>query len=103
MPKVTWICADGDVYEAEVPEGHNLMEAAVANDVPGIIGECGGCLSCATCHVYVDEDWLERVGPSGDVENEMLSITEAQRTEASRLSCQIVMRGDLDGLVVHVP
>lgn len=103
MPKVTWISASGDVFEADVPEGHNLMEAAVAHDVPGIIGECGGCLSCATCHVYVDETWLERVGPVGEVENEMLSITEAGRTEASRLSCQIVMSEQLDGLVVRVP
>lgn len=103
MPKVTWITADGTSFEADVPEGHNLMEAAVANDVPGIIGECGGCLSCATCHVYVDDQWLPHVGQPDEVENEMLSITEAERTEASRLSCQIVMCEQLDGLIVRVP
>jgi len=103
MPKVTWILRDGRRISADVPLGHSLMEAAVANNVPNVIGECGGCLSCATCHVYVDSAWREKTGTPGDMENEMLDITTAKRREASRLSCQITAIEELDGLVLHVP
>jgi ferredoxin, 2Fe-2S len=103
MAKVTWILADGRQIAAEVPAGHNMMEAAVANNVPDVIGECGGCLSCATCHVYVDPAWFERTGGPGDMESEMLEITLAERKANSRLSCQITSGPALDGLVLHVP
>jgi 2Fe-2S ferredoxin len=103
MPKVTWILHDGRSISAEVAEGHNLMEAAVANNVPDVIGECGGCLSCATCHVYVDPAWYGKTGGPGDMEGEMLEITMAERRPMSRLSCQIKASEDLDGIVLHVP
>ncbi|MBL8707584.1 MAG: 2Fe-2S iron-sulfur cluster binding domain-containing protein [Rhodospirillaceae bacterium] len=103
MPKVTWILPSGDKITADVPVGHNLMEAAVANNVPEVIGECGGCLSCATCHVYVDAEWADRAGPPGDMENDMLEVTAAERRGTSRLSCQIVSSDALDGIVLHVP
>lgn len=103
MPKVTWILADGRQINADVPVGHNLMEAAVAHNVPDVIGECGGCLSCATCHVYVDDAWVAKTGKPGDMENDMLEITTAERRGNSRLSCQIIASADLDGLVLHVP
>ena len=103
MPKVTWILGDGREITANVAAGHNLMEAAVANNVPGVIGECGGCLSCATCHVYVDAAWVEKVGKPDDMENEMLEVTAAERRTVSRLSCQIQASDQLDGLVLHVP
>ena len=103
MPKVTWILHEGRQISAEVAAGHNLMEAAVANSVPDVIGECGGCLSCATCHVYVDAAWYEKTGRPGDMENEMLEITSAERTPMSRLSCQIKASEALDGLILHVP
>ena len=103
MPKVTWVLGDGRRIEAAVTVGHNLMEAAVANNVPGVIGECGGCLSCATCHVYVDPAWRERIGVPVDMENDMLEITAAERRDASRLSCQIQATEELDGLVLYVP
>lgn len=103
MPKVTWILQDGREIVADVPVGHNLMEAAVANNVPDVIGECGGCLSCATCHVYVDPAWFEKTGGPGDMENDMLEITTAERREMSRLSCQITASDSLDGLVLRVP
>jgi 2Fe-2S ferredoxin len=103
MPKVTWILPSGAKITADVPIGHNLMEAAVANNVPEVIGECGGCLSCATCHVYVDPDWSDRAGPPGDMENDMLEVTAAERRGTSRLSCQINSSDAIDGIVLHVP
>ena len=103
MPKVTWILADGRKITADVPLGHNLMEAAVANNVPNVIGECGGCLSCATCHVYVDEAWYPKTGALSDMEGDMLEITLAERKPNSRLSCQIKATAELDGLILHVP
>ena len=103
MPHVTWKLMDGRVISADVAEGMNLMNAAVAHNVTGVVGECGGCLSCATCHVYVDQDWAEHVGGPNDIEDSMLEITEAPKTEVSRLSCQIIATAALDGLVLHVP
>ncbi|WP_425044559.1 2Fe-2S iron-sulfur cluster-binding protein [Primorskyibacter sp. S87] len=101
--KVTWKLPDGREVSAEVDEGQSLMEAAVANTVPGVIGECGGCLSCATCHVYVDAAWLDRTGSVEDFEDAMLDIAAAERRPESRLSCQIEVHPDLDGLVLNVP
>ena len=103
MPRVTWILKDDKRITAEVPVGHNLMEAAVANNVPNVIGECGGCLSCATCHVYVDADWLAKTGKVSEMEDEMLEITVAERKPMSRLSCQIQSSPELDGIILHVP
>jgi ferredoxin, 2Fe-2S len=101
--KATWTLPDGTTITSLVPEGHNLMEAAVAARVPHVIGECGGNLSCATCHVQVDAAWVERSGAPGTFEDAMLDATEAPRTDASRLSCQIRMTALLDGIVLHVP
>jgi ferredoxin, 2Fe-2S len=101
--QATWILPDGSRMTADVPEGRNLMEAAVARNVPLVIGECGGNLSCATCHVQVDTAWRDRVGGPSDFEDAMLDATEAERTKASRLSCQIKMSAALDGIVLHVP
>lgn len=101
--KATWILPDGTEKSADVPAGNNLMEAAVAANIPNVIGECGGTLSCATCHVYVDDAWRAKTGEAGDFEDAMLDVTEAERTEASRLSCQIEMSDDLDGIVLRVP
>ena len=101
--KATWILPDGTQKTADVPAGHNLMEAAVAADIPNVIGECGGTLSCATCHVYVDDAWRAKTGEAGDFEDAMLDVTEAEGTGASRLSCQIEMSDSLDGIVLRVP
>jgi 2Fe-2S ferredoxin len=103
MPKVTWILKNGKEITAEVANGHSMMEAAVAHDVPNVIGECGGCLSCATCHVYVDPDWYAVTGEPDDMESDMLEITVAERKPTSRLSCQIEAKPELDGLVLRVP
>lgn len=101
--KATWILPDGSTITAEVPEGQNLMEAAVANNVPRVVGECGGSLSCATCHVYVAPDWAAKTGDVGEFEDAMLDVAEAERQATSRLSCQIKMTADLDGLTLIVP
>ncbi|GGH23847.1 ferredoxin, 2Fe-2S [Cribrihabitans marinus] len=101
--RVTWKTTERGEITAEVAEGQSLMEAAVANDVPGVIGECGGCLSCATCHVYVAPGWLERTGRVEEFEDAMLDVTAAERRPNSRLSCQIEATPELDGLVLEVP
>lgn len=101
--KVTWKLPDGNEISADVAEGTNMMEAAVANNVPNVIGECGGNLACATCHVYVDDAWAGKTGEQDDFEDAMLDATEAPREDRSRLSCQIVASDGLDGLVLIVP
>ncbi len=85
---------------SDIDEGVSLMESAKARDVAGIFGDCGGGCSCATCHVYVAPEWLERVGVPDDVELDMLDMVSDVQRENSRLSCQIAMRAELDGLTV---
>lgn len=101
--KVTWNLPDGAAVAAIIDYGQNLMEAAVAENVQGVVGECGGSLSCATCHVYVDEAWAQKTGEVGDFEDAMLDMVDGDRQPNSRLSCQIEAHPDLDGLVLSVP
>lgn len=101
--QATWILPSGQSITLEVAEGTNLMQAAVARGIAGVVGECGGSLSCATCHVVVDPDWATRAGDPGPFEADMLDITEAERQPSSRLSCQLRMSAELDGIVVRVP
>lgn len=103
MPLITWRNADGAEISAQVVVGTNLMKAAVAAGVPGIHGDCGGALACATCHVVTDAAWAERLGRPGAMEDEMLDMVEGERTPTSRLSCQIIARDELEGLVLAVP
>lgn len=102
MPKVTFVDPDGTRRAVEAPLGWTVMEAAVKNDVPGIEAECGGACACATCHVYVDEAWMEAVGPAEPMEADMLDFASDLRPN-SRLSCQIKLAPELDGLVVTTP
>jgi len=101
--KVTWKLPDGSAVEATIDYGQNLMEAAVANNVQGVVGECGGSLSCATCHVYVEDTWAGKTGVVGDFEDAMLDMADGDRHSNSRLSCQIEAHPDLDGLILVVP
>lgn len=102
MTKITYIEPDGERYETEAEEGSTVMENAIMNAVPGIVAECGGACSCATCHVYVDEAWAETVGGPSAMEEDMLDFAfEVKPT--SRLSCQIRVTEEIDGLVVYVP
>ncbi|MWA04844.1 2Fe-2S iron-sulfur cluster binding domain-containing protein [Actinomadura sp. LD22] len=103
MPKVTLHYPNGEVRTLSVDNGQSVMKAATANMVPGIIGECGGELTCATCHVFVEPEWLDRLPGQEQEEVDMLDLTSEEPTECSRLSCQIVMSPDLDGLVVRLP
>lgn len=102
MPKITFIEADGTKHCVEAESGMTLMEAAVHNTIPGIDADCGGACACATCHVYIDAHWLERVGPRGEIEEDMLDFA-FDVGENSRLSCQIGLTDELDGLVVRIP
>ncbi len=103
MPKVIWKLANGTAIAADVSAYSNMMQAAVANNIRTIVGECGGCLSCATCHVYVDPAWIGVTGTATGNEADMLEAVEAERQPTSRLSCQIMVSDALDGLVLHVP
>lgn len=103
MPKVTYVATDGSRRTIDATVGDSVMSTAVRNGVSGIVGECGGNMSCATCHVYVDEEFAEPVGPPGDLEDAMLDLGVADRRATSRLSCQIALTEVLDGLVVATP
>ena len=103
MTTVTWKLGIGEAITLDVSKYQNLMQAAVARNLPRVIGECGGCLSCATCHVYVDEGWIGKIGMAAGAESEMLDVVEAPRRVTSRLSCQIAVSPAIDGLILHVP
>lgn len=103
MPKVTYVQQDGTARMIDTARGSSVMHAATSNGVGGIDAECGGACSCATCHIYVDEAWLRRLQPIGADEEGMLECTASERRPNSRLSCQIRMENELDGLVVHIP
>ena len=102
MPKITYVTHDGKSHEVEAAAGTTVMENAIRNSVPGIEAECGGACACATCHVYVDEAWRDKTGEADIMEADMLDFAYEPK-ENSRLSCQIKMADELDGLVVHVP
>lgn len=101
--KIVFVDANGTTTEIEADEGESVMRAAVANDVDGIIGECGGSMMCATCHCYVDDAWAEKTGEQHDGESDLLDCAASEVKPTSRLSCQIKMRADLDGVVIHLP
>lgn len=102
MPKITYIENGGTEHVVDADVGMTVMEVAVKNQVPGIEAECGGACSCATCHVYVKEDWKEATGEPDEMEEDMLDFAFDVRP-TSRLSCQIQITDELDGLVVQVP
>ena len=102
MAKITYIEFDGTEHAVEVRNGLTVMEGAIKNNVPGIDADCGGACACATCHVYVDEAWQEKTGNPSPMEEDMLDFAFDVRP-SSRLSCQIKVTDDLDGLVVTVP
>lgn len=102
MPKIVYQTHAGAVFEVDVPTGTSVMEGAVRNNVPGIDGDCGGAAACATCHVYVSEEWLARLEPQSDMELAMLEFAAGVEPN-SRLGCQIKLDASLDGLTVRLP
>ena len=102
MPKITFIEHDGTVHDVEAEPGETVMEAAMRGSVSGIVAECGGSCTCATCHIYVDEAWLAKTGERSLEEDEQLDNAYDVRVN-SRLSCQIKVSEDLDGLLVRTP
>jgi len=103
MPKAVFISPDGSSIELKIPVGTSLMSAAVSNGIEHIVGDCGGSASCATCHVYVEPSYLSHLPEMQSDEDEMLEDTAEKRTENSRLSCQLIMKDELDGITVRMP
>lgn len=102
MARITYIEHNGTEHVVEVQNGMSVMEGAVKNLVPGIDADCGGACACATCHCYVDDAFKDKTGEKSDMESSMLDFAE-DVTEQSRLSCQIEVTDDLDGLIVRLP
>jgi len=103
MPKVIYVSPAGGRTEVDVPVGTTVMAAALQNGIDGIVAECGGVCMCSTCHVFVDETFLAKLPPAADTEEAVLEIAAIERRPNSRLSCQIKVTADLDGLTVLLP
>ena len=102
MAKITYIEHSNKKHIIEVPNNMSVMEGAIQNNIPGIDADCGGSMACATCHVYIDEKWLDRLEKKSESEEDMLDMAY-QPNKFSRLSCQLVVSKELDGLIVRMP
>lgn len=102
MPAITYVSSEGERQAVDVPAGTTIKDAAVDNGVAGILAECGGNAMCATCHVYVDPGWWERLPPMDEVEDDLLGETASPREPTSRLGCQVCLTDELDGIVVRL-
>ena len=103
MAKITYIEHNGTKHEVDVPNGLTVMEGARDNDIPGIEADCGGACACSTCHVYVAQEWVEKLPPREAMEEDMLDFAFEPDPVRSRLTCQISVTDELDGLVVQMP
>ena len=102
MPKITYIEHSGKSHTIQVQNGLTVMEGAVQNNIPGIDADCGGSMACATCHVYVKEEWFDKLPKKEDGEEDMIDMAY-EPNKFSRLSCQLIVSGELEGLVVNLP
>jgi 2Fe-2S ferredoxin len=102
MAKIKYIEHNGKEHEIEVSSGLTVMEGAIKNNIPGIDADCGGACACATCHVYINQDWVDKLNPKEDTEEDMLDFAFDVK-DNSRLSCQIPVTDELDGLIVDLP
>ena len=102
MAKITFKTHDDNSHVIEIQNGLSVMEGAIQNDIPGIDADCGGGMACATCHVYVNEEWLDKLPNKEDGEEDMLDMA-FEPNKFSRLSCQIIVSDELDGLVLNIP
>jgi ferredoxin, 2Fe-2S len=103
MPKITYVEHNGKEHAVDAPVGCSVMQGAVKNNVPGIDADCGGACACATCHVYVDSNWVAAVGEASEAEAAMLEFAAEPVEANSRLSCQMKVTANLDGLIVRMP
>jgi 2Fe-2S ferredoxin len=103
VPHVTFRLSSGEGHTIDIPAGWSVMEGAVRNGIAGILAECGGSCSCATCHVYVDPEWLDRLSPPSEMERDLLGCTAEPAAENSRLACQLRLVAELDGISLRVP
>lgn len=103
MPKITYIEHGGTKHEVDVAVGLTVMEGAVSNNIPGIDADCGGACACSTCHVYVDAAWIEKLPAKEDMEIDMLDFAFEPNETTSRLTCQLKVTAEMDGLVVQMP
>lgn len=103
MPTITYILKDGAKRSVDAKAGSSVMETAIHNNIPGIDAECGGSCSCATCHVYVEGEFIDWLPMPDEMENELLDGVAATREAGSRLSCQLIISPELDGLAVRIP
>ena len=102
MPKINYINSEGNSKTIEVENGLSVMEGAIQNDISGIDADCGGSMACATCHVYVEENWLNKLPKAEDAEIDMIDMAYEPKKN-SRLSCQLIVTNELDGLTVTTP
>ena len=102
MPKITYIESNGNSKTIDVANGLSVMEGAIQNNIPGIDADCGGGMACATCHVYVKEEWLDKLDKTEDAEQDMIDMAFEPKKN-SRLSCQLIVSNKLDGLIVTTP
>ena len=102
MPKITYIDKNGNSKTIEVEKGLTVMEGAIQNDIPGIDADCGGSMACSTCHVYVEEKWFDKLPKAEDAEVDMIDMAHEPKKN-SRLSCQLIVTDELEGLIVTTP
>ena len=102
MPKITYIDDEGNSKTIEVENGLTVMEGAIQNNIPGIDADCGGSMACATCHVYVEDKWFDKIPKAEDAENDMIDMAFEPKKN-SRLSCQLIVSDELEGLTVTTP
>ena len=102
MPNIKYIDHEGNSKTIEVENGLSVMEGAIQNNIPGIDADCGGSMACATCHVYVEENWLNKLPKAEDAEIDMIDMAHEPKKN-SRLSCQLIVTNELDGLTVTTP
>ena len=102
MAKITYNTHDNKIHTIDIQNGLTIMEGAVQNDIPGIDADCGGGMACATCHVYVNDDWFDKIPAKEEGEEDMLDMAYEPKKN-SRLSCQLTVSNELDGLVVNIP
>jgi len=103
MAQITYKQHDGTEHVVEVEPGTSAMQGALNNDISGIVAECGGGMACATCHVYVDDAWVEKLPETDEMENQMLDCVAAERRVNSRLSCQVNITDEVDGMIIRIP